>query len=121
MRRPIALLGATALLSILPETPALAEGSIVVHDGLCSGFVPTADGGFDPGALLETQDTQIVQNGGWVKVTCHFDVPDNLVPAKGVKADGVECMIPGFGLTTDSRMSASPGGRAVGTCRKRLN
>lgn len=117
MRRTIALLGATALLSILPATPALAEGSIIISDTECGGFVPTADGGVGP--LLTTTDSHQVQKGSWVTVTCHFDIPEGLEPDKATKAIGVPCFIPGYGWATYTRMAASPGGRAVGTCRIR--
>lgn len=120
MRKFIGMLGAAAMLTIVPATPALAEGSIVVNGDECSGFVPTEDGEFDPDALLTTTDSHQVKRGNWVTVTCHFDIPEGLEPAKATRAYGVECTIPGYGPTTDTRMSASPGGRAVGTCRIRL-
>ena len=118
MRKFTALLGVAAMLSIMPATPALAEGSIVVDGDECGGFVPTADGGVGP--ALTTTDSHQVQKGNWVTVTCHFDIPEGLEPAKATKAVGVPCTIPGYGSTTNTRMSASPGGRAVGTCRIRL-
>jgi hypothetical protein len=120
MRKQFLFSGAIAMALIIPATPAFAEGGIVVNGDECVGFVPTATGGFDPAALLHTTDSHQVRNGGWVTLTCHFDIPDELLPAKGVKADNVPCMIPGFGAADSSRMSASPGGRAVGTCRKRV-
>jgi hypothetical protein len=121
MCKQLLLAGAVAMTLIVPATPALAAGSIVIDGDTCYGFVPTPSGQLDPTQpLLTTTDSHQVQNGGWASLTCHFDIPDAQLPAKGVKADGVQCMIPGFGLATTSRMSASPGGRAVGTCRKKL-
>ena len=120
MRKQLLILGVLATAAVIPTTPALAEGSIVINGDECVGFVPTAAGGFNPAALMTTTDSHQVQNGGWVSVSCHFDIPDHLLPAKGVKANNVACMIPGFGLATESRMSASPGGRAVGVCRKKM-
>jgi hypothetical protein len=117
MRKPTAILGAVALAAIMPATPALAEGSIIVNDTVCGGFVPTPSGGV--GTLLTTEDSHQVQKGEWVTVTCHFDIPAGFEPTKGTKAVGIPCTIPPYGTTYDTRMSASPGGRAVGTCRIR--
>lgn len=119
MRKPIALLGAVALLSIFPAAPAFAEGSIIIQDGLCTGFVPAPDGSIE--TELTTTESQMVQNGPWVKVTCHFDIPEGSEPDKATHSSGLPCTIPPFGTTTDTRMSASPGGRAVGTCRFKVN
>lgn len=118
MRKFMAALSAAALVAVVPATPAMAEGSIVIQDGICYGFVPTPDGGI--GTPLETTDSQVVVNGSWAKVTCHFDIPEGAEPAKATKSIGLNCGIPGYGDTNDSRMSASPGGRAVGTCRIRI-
>ena len=118
MRKFITAMSAAALVAVVPTTPALADGSIVIQDGICFGFVPTPDG--EIGTPLETTDSQVVVNGSWAKVTCHFDIPAGDEPTKATKATGLSCTIPGHGETFDSRMSASPGGRAVGTCRIRI-
>jgi hypothetical protein len=120
MRKFVLLASAFTMATIMPAAPAFAEGGIVLNGDDCAGFVPTATGQFDPTTIMHTTDSHQVQNGGWVTVTCHFDIPDEWLPAKGVQANNVPCMIPGFGAATSSRMAASPGGRAVGTCRKKL-
>jgi len=120
MRKYLAMFAAGAMASVIPTTPALAAGSIVSNGDECVGFVPTPSGGFDPSKLLHTTDSHMVVNGGWATLSCHFDIPDELLPTKGVKADNVTCDIPGYGTATQTRMSASPGGRAVGVCRKKL-
>lgn len=116
MRKTTALLGAVALLSIFPATPALAAGTIVIGDGTCNGFVPTVTGGV--GAFLSGGEIHVVTKQNWTTITCHLDIPDGLEPPKGVRAYNVPCLTE-LGTTTDTRMSASPGGRAVGTCRLR--
>jgi len=113
MRKFTLLLGAISLASIVPATPAMAEGGIVIGDGTCSGFVPTLEGGKGPS--LSGGDVHIVTHGGKSTLTCHLDIPDNLLPPKGVKAVGQTCTTP-LGPTNDSKMQASPGGRATGTC-----
>ena len=121
MRKYIAMFAAGAMASIIPATPALASGSIVSDGELCYGFVPTTSGQFDPSQpLLTTTDSHLVVNGGWATFSCHFDIPDAQLPPRGTKADNVACDVPGYGPATQTRMSASPGGRAVGTCRKKL-
>ena len=119
MRNIAALAGIAALITMVPVTPALADGSIIVDDELCAGFVPTVDGELSD-VFLTTTDSHQVVRGNRVSLSCHFDIPEGLEPPKGVKADGVPCtkIFSGVPHTTmDSRMSASPGGRAVATCR----
>lgn len=118
MRKFSAGLCVAALVAVFPATPAMANGSIVLQDGICYGFVPNPDGSI--GTPLVTNDSQVVVNGSWAKVTCHFDIPEGSEPAKSTKSVGEGCTIPPYGTTFDTRMSASPGGRAVGTCRFRL-
>ena len=118
MRRTIAMLGAVGLLTIIPATPALGEGTIVFNDAICYGFVPTEDGQFDPDAILTNGRIHVVAKAGWTTLTCHLDIPPDLLPTTVRRADGVLCYTP-LGYTNDTRMQASPGGRAVGTCRVR--
>lgn len=120
MRKYVAMFAAGAMASIIPMTPALADGSIVSSGDLCTGFVPGPNGELTF-PLLRTYDSHLVVNGGWATLSCHFDIPDAQLPSKGVKSSAVTCDIPGYGFADETRMSASPGGRAVGTCRKKLS
>ena len=116
MRKSILMLSAFAVAAIMPAAPALAEGTIVIGDGTCSGFVPTADGQF--GFPLSGGEIHVVTHGGTTQLTCHLDIPAGHEPSKGVRAYNVPCQTP-LGPTTDTRMSASPGGRASGVLRIR--
>ena len=118
MRKSIAMLGAVALLTIMPATPVLAESPIVIDEGACFGFIPTASGEFDPATIFGPGRIHVVTKGSWTTLTCHLDIPPNLIPKKVRRANGVECYT-SLGLTNDSRMQATPGGRATATCRVR--
>lgn len=114
MRKFSALLGAAALLTILPVTPALADGAVVDKDeGTCSGIVPDADGNLTGAVVFG--DLIVRSNKSWTTLTCHFDLTDEEAPTQNTKASGFDCYTPV--LTTDTRANASPGGRMVVTCR----
>ena len=107
-------------LGVATMPTAAQAGATVSNDGLCGGFVPTSDG--QEGASITTSESHTLLKGnGSSSVTCHFDVPAALIPAKTTRAQGFDCnvVIGGvfIGTTTDSRMLASSGGRATLTCR----
>ena len=118
MRKTTAMMSAVALLTIMPATPAFAESPIVIGDGVCFGFIPTASGGFDPSTIFGPGRIHVVTKGSWTTLTCHLDIPPHLVPTKVRRAIGAECLT-SLGLTNDTRMQASPGGRATASCRIR--
>ena len=101
--------------------PTAAQAGATVSDGgLCGGFVPTSDGG--EGASIVTPESHTLLKGnGSSSVTCHFDIPAALIPAKTTRARGFDCNVyvggQFLGTTTDTRMLASSGGRATLTCR----
>lgn len=114
MRRFMGVLGAAAMLSIAPATPAFAEGAVVdKQDGTCSGIVPDASGNLTGAVVFG--DLTVRSNKSWTTLTCHFDLTDDEAPAKNTKASGFNCFTPE--PTTDTRANASPGGRMVVTCR----
>lgn len=114
MRKFTALLGAAAMISILPATPALAEGAVIDKaEGSCSGIVPDARGNLT-GALV-FGSLIVRSNSSWTTLTCHFDLTDEEAPTQNTKASGFPCYTPE--LTTDTRINASPGGSMVLTCR----
>lgn len=115
MGKFVTLLGTGALLTIMPASPAYAGSSIVIDEGTCVGFIPV-NGGLGP--LLFGGRVHVVTKNAWTTLTCHLDIPPGMEPAKVARATGVQCFTP-LGSTYDTRMQASPGGRAVGTCRIR--
>jgi hypothetical protein len=118
MKRLSALLGAAALLTIMPATPALAGGATITPDGACGGFVPNADGSAGAFIIGEISLSNSTKSGN-LNITCKFDVPDNLVPSKTRKASGFDCGFPDGSITTDSRMIVTPGGNGSLSCKKR--
>ena len=118
MRKFTALLGVAAMLTILPATPALGQ-AVVAHDGLCGGLLPDENGGFTDIVFFGTANTRTNKSG--TTVTCHFSLDPAIIPAGNLKASGFDCYTGenGQGLTTDTRLNISPGGRAVMTCRLR--
>ena len=107
-------------LGVVAIPTAAHAGATVSDDGLCGGFVPTVDGAEGPSIITEESHTLLKGNGS-SSITCHFNIPAALVPAKTTRAQGFNCnVIVGgvfLGTTTDSRMLASSGGRATLTCR----
>jgi hypothetical protein len=124
MRKFVALAGMAALLLITPEAP-VAAAVINPDSDSCVGQVPNADGILSGPEL--TGSLVIRDNKSWTTMTCHFDVPDNLAPAKATHARDFECGIvlppdePDGDATIvqadETRASASSGGRMVMTCR----
>ena len=113
---------AVALALTLASQPAAAQSdnaATISKDGLCFGSVPTADGGL--GAPIETSISQsVTTKSGVTTVTCHFNIPGDLIPATTTRAVGLPCFVAGT-ETTDSRMTATPGGQAVLVCRVAKN
>ena len=105
----------------LATMPTAAQaGATVSNDGLCAGFVPTI-GGQEGAPITTTESHTWLKGNGSSSVTCHFDIPAALIPAQTTRARGFPCtVIVGgnfLGITTDTRMLASSGGRATLTCR----
>ena len=117
MRKAIAMLGAAALLSVFPAAPALADGAIIDEGGNCFGAVPDANGDLT-GAQVTGDYSSRTTKSGITNFTCHFDLTDEEAPDKSTKARDFACGTP-LGITTDSRINASPGGRMVMTCNIR--
>ena len=114
MRIWTGLLGASAMLSIVPATPAAAQ-VVDTRDGICNMIVPDVNGNLT-GAHVE--GTLFVRtNKSWTTMTCHFDLAEEDLPPKTVHARGFPCAIPPLPTTTDTRATANTGGRMVLTCR----
>ena len=115
MRQLVAFAGMTAMLLILPEAPAYAQ--VIDPDaGVCTARVPDQNGVLS-GPILEGS-LQVTRNNTWTTMSCHFDVPDHLIPDKATHARDFPCGIPpDVPVADQSRISASSGGRMVMTCR----
>lgn len=119
----VTFLIAVALALTIATQPVAAQsgGATVTKDGPCLGFVPTSIG--TPGTVITTTDSLVILKGnGSSSVTCHFEIPAGLIPAKTTRAQGFDCTVIVGGTiasTTDTRMLASSGGRATLTCRIR--
>lgn len=118
MRNPIGLLGAAVLLTVLPSTPALAEGAVITSDGLCGGFVPTESGGIGPAILGYISLSNTTKSGNY-NITCKFDVPEELVPPETRKASDFPCGFPDGTFANYSRMAVTAGGSGTLTCKTR--
>ena len=118
MRKFMALSGMAAMLLITPVTPAFAVPEIDPDAGVCTGQVPNADGVLTGPVITGT--LQVTRNKTWVTMSCHFDVPEELIPPKATHARDFPCGIPPDVPNADqTRISASSGGRMVMTCRFR--
>ncbi|MDP3855601.1 hypothetical protein [Phenylobacterium sp.] len=94
---------------------ATAEPATITKDFGCSGFVPNPDG--SPASFLGTTESHsVVTSSGVTSLVCKFDIPDGAEPAKATQGNDFLCNTY-LGLTTDSKMVASPGGNATLTCR----
>lgn len=114
MRVWTCLLAASAMLSIVPATPALAQ-VVDTRDGICNMIVPDVNGSLT-GAHVEGT-LHVRSNKSWTTMTCHFDLAEDEVPPKTVHARGFSCAIPPLPSTTDTRATANTGGRMVMSCR----
>lgn len=110
----IALTGIASALSV----PVLAQSdnaATITKDFGCGGFVPTEDGDFGSGLFSAEGSHSVATSSGNTKLVCHFDIPEGLEPARATHAEGFVCGT-FLGLTTDSKMVATPGGTATLTC-----
>ena len=114
MKKVTAILCATALVSVLPATPALAEGATVtIEENACSGFIPNEDG--SQGAFLFGDLHSVVTKKESTSLVCKFTFEPGIIETAR-RASGFPCSTLA-GLTNDTRMVASPDGYATLHCR----
>lgn len=110
-----AVIAATSFgLTMVAPAVAAADPAVVKKEGYCAGFVPNEDG--SQGIGLESHDSRSIANRGGTTLICHFDIPSGYEPSRAARAEGFVCDTY-LGTTTDSRMVATPGGRATMTCK----
>jgi hypothetical protein len=88
---------------------AQADPAAVIDEFGCGGFVPD-----DGTGLFTTESHSVTTNSGVTILTCHFDHAVVLPHATG--ATGFLCGT-FLGVTDDTKMFASPGGRAILVCK----
>ena len=120
-----AIAGATLLAGSLaaPTVPLAAKSdnaAEIVKDGGCFGFVPDGNGGATTGLFNPEGAHAVSTKSGNVTLVCQFDIPEGFEPAKAVKATGFLCGTY-FGLTNDSWVLATPGGKATLVCKIKGN
>ena len=121
MKKSVSVLAATAIalagFASVSSVPVLAQSvnaATVTKDAGCRGFVPDANGNAASG-LFTLESHSVVTSSGNTKLVCHFDIPEGKEPAEVTRAEGFGCGT-FLGFTNDSKMVATPGGRATLTC-----
>lgn len=122
MKKIVSTIAGATLLAAGLAGPAVSvaakseNSAQIVKDGGCFGFVPDGNGGATTGLFNPEGAHAVSTKSGNVTLVCHFDIPEGFEPAKAVKADGFLCGTY-FGLTNDSRVLATPGGKATLICK----
>ena len=111
-----ALVLATTVATAQPATAQTANAATITEDFICGGFVPTPTGGIGTVIFSSEGTHSVVTSSGVANLVCHFTIPAADVPAKATRAAGFPCGT-FLGLTTDSKMVASPSGDATLICR----
>lgn len=123
MKKLVSTIAAATIVAAGMTVPTSAQSdnaAQIVKDSGCFGFVPTEDGGF--GAFIFTPDGAhaVATKSGNVTLICQFDIPEGLEPATATHAEGFGCGTY-FGSTNDTKMVASPGGKATLICKTKGN
>lgn len=106
-------------MSLSVAGPAFAQSDnaavVIDRDTGCGGFVPSPTGGFGPG--LRGSLHSVATSSGVTSLVCKFDIPEAITPTDSARrAEGFRCGT-FLGVTTDSKMVATPGGQATLTCK----
>ena len=106
-----------ATLAIALAANAQGGPAVVVDDFGCGGFVPNGNTatGFPALAFLGTTESHaVLTSSGNQILTCHFD--HNVDLQSATQGRGFTCGTV-FGVTTNTRMVATPGGKATLVCK----
>ena len=107
----------------LPADAQTTGGATITKDFGCYGFIPTSSGGMGTSIYTTEAASSVNSGSGSITLTCHFDIPAGLEPAKTTRASGFQCFVfdssNAFQSTSDSRMQANSGGNATLDCRIR--
>jgi len=117
--KTLKVLAAASVLMLPIATPAFASGEpaqVIKGVGCVLNF-----GVFGlPGGAVTDQSIDVSNSGGNTQLTCHFDVLPNFTPDKAMNAQGFACGVieqGNFAVTTDSRATITPGGKARLSCQ----
>lgn len=103
----------------VPVAQAQSDNAAVVISGEgCTVIVPNAAGQLVPpiAFVADAKFHRVFRDGAWL-ISCHADLPETMVPPEVRRAEGFLCGGPAIGLTRDSKMQATPGGRWSVSCR----
>ena len=100
----------------MPASAQSDNAADISKDFGCGGFVPTATGGFGWRLFSRDGTHSTTNSAGVTSLVCQFDIPAGREPATATRAEGFRCGT-FLGLTTDSKMVATPGGQATLTCK----
>jgi len=120
MRRLAILCGVVVALVCLSGVLVVAApggGATVIKDFGCQ-IIPADWGG--PFVLFTTDTHSVETPSGNTKLTCKFDIPAGLEPAKAQRYRGFLCGT-FLGVTTDSQSVVSPGGNITLQCMVKAN
>lgn len=112
-----ALAGTIAIAATASTSMAQADQAARIEQGVgCFMNLPSV-----VNTVLNTDQTiDVSTHGGTTSLTCHFDIPDGFAPDKATSAEGFGCGVltkDGFAVTTDSKATANPGGKALLVCK----
>jgi hypothetical protein len=107
-------------LTLAAQAPIQASPAVTIDEFGCGGFVPTASGGFGSFLVTNEKTHSVVTSSGNTMLVCHFEIPAGQEPSRATRAEGFFCGT-FLGVTTDSKMVATPGGRATLTCTIKAN
>ena len=95
-----------------------ANAAVVISGEGCTVIVPNAAGQLAPPVafVADAKFHRVFRDGAWL-ISCHADLPETMVPPELRRAEGFLCGSPTIGLTRDSKMQATPGGRWSVSCR----
>lgn len=98
------------------STGAFAAPAAVIDGFECNAAVPNEDGGFEPfNPIVTTDSHKVITSSGVAVITCHFEHDVLLAHATG--AEGFLCAIVDAGIADESRLVATPGGKALMVCK----
>lgn len=117
LNKIIPVIGMVLILGGFNIQAVQAEPAMVIDDFGCGGFVPNGDteNGFPALGFVSTTESHAVKSSSGNQIlTCHFN--HNVALEKATAGRGFLCGT-AFGITDDTQMIATPGGKATLVCK----